>query len=289
VSGPAYDPSILIGGDSAELGNAPLVTASGATADSAPDATDCGPKSPPNAPKSVLRLFGYLEGVFRRGLRWWRLDFDLIARGTGMARRTVEWALAWIRRHWRERFSFRKLRVGSVYVVEVSDRKNPAPPIPPLRVGLRPNIKIQTRRSGFGQKAATPGPRLGALLRLAGFIARRELAEAHWDNCKVSFGFGHAFRFALSALRRGFDRARIRHAYESALKRRHGDATDFGLNSGQPVSVRWSPSSTVSLANRLLIDGLTDSERISARLESLAPIKAANAALRAQCRASFSP
>jgi hypothetical protein len=233
-------------------------------------------------------LFGYLAGVFRRGLRWWRLDFDLISRNTGMARRTVEWALAWIRRHWRERFVFRKLRVGRVFVVEVSDRNFAPPPTPPLRGGLRPKKKTETRRGGFGHKAAMHGPGGGRLARLAAFIARHELAQAHWDNCKVLFGFGHAFRFALRTLARGFDRKAIRRAYENALRRRHGDATDFGLNSGAPVSVRWAPSSTVSLAESMLADGRADSERIAERLAALAPAKAESAALLAASRAHFS-
>ncbi|MBA3849335.1 MAG: hypothetical protein C0502_04990 [Opitutus sp.] len=196
-----------------------------------------------------------------------------------MARRTVEWALAWLRRsHWQERFAFRKLRVGRVYVVEVSDRNprplSPTPPIPAVR----------SERFGNTAGRISAETARGKLGRLAAFLARHELAPAHWDNCKVRFGFGHAFNFALSALVRGFDRNRIRRAYESALHRRHRDATDLGLNTGRPTTVRWEPSSTVSLARTLLADGREDAERIAEQIDRR---RAETDRVRAECRAGL--
>lgn len=241
----------------------------------------------PAAPLSVVRLHRYLEGVFKHGLRWYHLDFDAIARRTGMSRRTLERAVAWIRTHWPVRFSIRTRRIGRVFAVQISDRQtrplSPTPPIP--AVSFRKDRNTAGRLSALTARLTAKG--CNALRRLAAFVARRELEPLHWDNCKVAYRFAHAYRFALSALLLGHERQRIAHAYRIALHRRHGDATDYGLNRDCAVSVRWEPSSTVSLAASLLADGRTDGERIAARLESLAPAKAESARILAASRAAL--
>ena len=48
-------------------------------------------------PRGAIRLKGYLRAVFDSGLSSWEFDFGAITRRTGMSRRTVERALAWLR------------------------------------------------------------------------------------------------------------------------------------------------------------------------------------------------
>ena len=88
------------------------------------------------------------------------------------------------------------------------------------------------------------------MIRLAHHL-KREIETLHWDNSKVIFRPQHAFSFALRALKAGFTRVSILRTYENALKRRHGDATDLGLSTGDP-KLCFEPSSTVSLAFELL-------------------------------------
>lgn len=236
-------------------------------------------------PLGVRRVAGYLRGVFSGGMASWDIRFDQVARGLGVSRRTVERALAWLRQHDRE-FKFLTRRVGRAWAVRVSLRQKK----PPLSRTLSPrcrskgtNQNATGRLSGQAGKLTTAGER--KLARFAGFIARRDLAALHYDNCKVHFRFAHAFNFALGALRRGFARRVLVQAYEAALIRRHKDATDLGLSRGGPV--KFEPSSTVSLAASLLKDGRTDSERVRQRLKLLEPAKAAAAELAERCRTEF--
>lgn len=88
------------------------------------------------------------------------------------------------------------------------------------------------------------------MVRLAHYL-KNEMECLHWDNSKVIFRPEHAFNFALKAIKAGFNRGSILRSYENALKRRHGDATDLGLSTGDP-KLSFEPSSTVSLAFSLL-------------------------------------
>lgn len=244
--------------------------------------------------RSVIRLKGYLRGVFNTGLPSWDFDFNRIERGTGMSRRTIERALAWLREHDAD-FQFFKRRVGRSYAVRVSDRQK-RPPFPPHPLSPHGNSSGIDRNTAGRVSGKPPIPKATKpalkqpsreINRLAGFVARRDLAALHWDNCKVFFRFAHAFNFAAAALARGYARREIVTAYESALLRRHRDATDYGLNTGQATTVRFEPSSTVTLAAELLGDGLPDALRVRRRLAALAPLKAENAALRERLRADF--
>lgn len=245
-------------------------------------------------PRSSIRLKGYLRGVFASGIASWDFDFPKIVRGTGMGLRTVERALAWIREHDTD-FKFFKRRVGRSYAVRVSARQI-VPPFPPHPLSPHGNSfgidgNTAGRISGKPPIPKATKPALNQpsreINRLAGFVARRDLAALHWDNCKVLYRFAHAFNFAAAALARGFDRRAIVQAYEQALHSRHRDATDFGMNTGQATTVRFEPSSTITLAAGLLADGRRDFERVRHRLAALAPQKAAAAEFRARARAEF--
>jgi hypothetical protein len=240
-------------------------------------------------PRSAIRLRGYLRGVFSSGLASWEFNFAPIERKTGLSRRTVERALAWLRENDAD-FNFQKRRVGRSYSVRVSARqfRPPFPPHPlsPHGVSSGNNRNTASGRI-FGKAALLTSPGRRKLAGFAAFLARRDLPDLHWDNCKVRFRFAHAFNFALAALSRGFDRRRIVKAYEAALLQRHRDATDLGLSRGDAASVRFEPSSTVTLALELMRDGLTDSTRRERQLAALAPVKAEHERLRAASRAHF--
>lgn len=236
-------------------------------------------------PRSARRVAGYLRGVFAGGMASWDFNFAMVASGLGVSRRTVERALAWLREHDRE-FVFLTRRVGRSYAVRVSVRQKSAPlsrTLSPRSCCKAANRNTPGRISGHAGKISEAGRR--KLASFAGYIARRDLSGLHYDNVKVRFRFAHAFNFALAALRRGFSRLAIVKAYEAALLRRHRDATDAGLNRSEPAVIRWEPSSTVSLAMRLLDDGRPEVWRVRRRLELLAPAKAEAAHLAERCRA----
>jgi len=235
-------------------------------------------------PRSARRVAGYLRSIFSAGMPSWDFDFAQVARGLGVSRRTVERAVAWLRKNDRA-LKFSTRRVGRSFAVRVSARQKAAPS---LRTSL-PRCRLRRKENTAGRVCATSGKlsKVGdaKLTRLACFIAKHELASLFWDNCKIRFRFSHAFNFARSALRRGFSCAMIVRAFERALIRRHGDATDCGLRRG--CVVIFEPSSTVSLARTLLADGREDSERVAERLALLAPQKAENARFAERCRAEL--
>ena len=65
---------------------------------------------------------------------------------------------------------------------------------------------------------------------------------------------GMMFNFSKDALKSGYEDKVIIAKFEQALKVRHGDATDMGLNMGNP-SFKFEMSSTVSLARQYLRGG----------------------------------
>jgi hypothetical protein len=73
---------------------------------------------------------------------------------------------------------------------------------------------------------------------------KRRLAALHWDNCKVRFDEAVAFSFAAAALTAGFLEVDIIAAYDRALHKNHGRATDW--------RAIWDTGSTVSEARELL-------------------------------------
>ena len=86
---------------------------------------------------------------------------------------------------------------------------------------------------------------------LAWWIARNDLQREHWDNCKVKHTMRHGFTFALQELRRGCNRQTIVKAYSMALHEIHAVAVDSGVTE----EASWPPSSTISRARQILIDG----------------------------------
>ena len=86
---------------------------------------------------------------------------------------------------------------------------------------------------------------------LAWWIARNDLQREHWDNCKVKHTMRHGFTFALQELRRGCNRQTIVKAYSMALHEIHAVAVDSGVTE----EASWQPSSTISRARKILIDG----------------------------------
>jgi hypothetical protein len=95
---------------------------------------------------------------------------------------------------------------------------------------------------------------------------KRQIAFAHWlkrdlwdrsswDNLKIERSDAHLFGFALRSIVAGHDAEKIHRCFERALKEMHGTATDVGLLQGNPTSVRFSLSSTVSRAGRMLSRG----------------------------------
>jgi hypothetical protein len=88
------------------------------------------------------------------------------------------------------------------------------------------------------------GPVGNKNLRAKAHAVKRRLAHLHWDNCKVRFDEAVVFSFAVAALTAGFLEAEIIAAYERALHRNHGRATD--------CRATWDNGSTVSDARQLL-------------------------------------
>ena len=89
------------------------------------------------------------------------------------------------------------------------------------------------------------------MINLSFFIARNDLRREHWDNCKIKHRMEHGFTFALQELRRGCNRQTIVKAYSMALHEMHGVAVDAGVTEESS----WQPSSTISRARRILIEG----------------------------------
>lgn len=102
-------------------------------------------------------------------------------------------------------------------------------------------IKFKHGQADFGVKTRN----------LAWYIARNDLRNEHWDNCKVAHTMNHSFTYALQALRRGCNRRTIIRAYSMALEEIHAIAVDSGVT--EPAS--WPPSSTTHRARKLLADG----------------------------------
>jgi hypothetical protein len=82
-----------------------------------------------------------------------------------------------------------------------------------------------------------PGPQTTSVgwRRLESQAARitENLRQLHWDNCKVNFDRRLALRYALRALRDGYDAANILKCYERALQECHALATDRTASRGQ--------------------------------------------------------
>jgi hypothetical protein len=88
------------------------------------------------------------------------------------------------------------------------------------------------------------GPLGNKKIRAKAHATKRRLQRLHWDNCRVRFDEAVVFSFAVSALAAGFLESDIITAYDRALHRNHGRATD--------CQAIWDIGSTVSDARGLL-------------------------------------
>ena len=89
-------------------------------------------------------------------------------------------------------------------------------------------------------------------IRFAHWLKRDLWDRSSWDNLKIERSDAHLFGFALRSIVAGHDTERIHRCFEKALKEMHGTATDVGLMEGNATGVRFTLSSTVSKAGRLL-------------------------------------
>ena len=105
--------------------------------------------------------------------------------------------------------------------------------------------EYKEERSTYSRACARDNGLVGSKkLRAKAHAMKRRLARLHWDNCKVRFDEAVAFSFAASALTAGLLEADIIAAYDRALHKNHGCATDC-------LAV-WDNGSTVSDARELL-------------------------------------
>ena len=82
---------------------------------------------------------------------------------------------------------------------------------------------------------------------------KRLLLGKFWDNSKVlaPMNPGQIYNFCLRWITKGVDVNQIEKAFETALHKLHGTATDIGLLVGNP-SLKFNVSSTVVKADKLL-------------------------------------
>lgn len=86
-----------------------------------------------------------------------------------------------------------------------------------------------------------------------GHWVKRQLLEKWWENCKVELptNQGQIYNFAIRWISKGICTIQIQKAFELALQKMHGTATDVGLLTGDP-SLKFNVSSTVVKADRIL-------------------------------------
>ncbi len=82
---------------------------------------------------------------------------------------------------------------------------------------------------------------------------KRLLLGHFWDNAKVEVPMnpGQIYNFCLRWITKGVDVNQIEKAFETALHKLHGTATDIGLLVGDP-SLKFNVSSTIVKADKLL-------------------------------------
>jgi hypothetical protein len=131
------------------------------------------------------------------------------------------------------------------------ERPQSRPPDIPLSIGsLREHQKVkpQPAKASLAQSGPTKKQ-----VRFAHWLKRDLWERFSWDNLKVERSDAHLFGFALRSIVAGFDLNQIYRSFEKALTQMHATATDVGLIQGNPRTVRFSLSSTVALAARILL------------------------------------
>lgn len=206
----------------------------------------------------IVRLTAYLSAIFRKGTRVYTVDFVTLARAFTCTKRTVESAVAALRKD--ERFIFKTVRIGRSYAVQVSDRNASIKGV--FSLPRKKEIQNNTGSCPVLSKnsprwISKPPPR--KILALAGFVARNVLGKLHRAESRTMFRFAHAYRFATDALHAGFGRDEIAEAYRYALRSVDDELAHL------PRETRWEPSSLVRLARRRLRDGLDAGQRVRHR------------------------
>ena len=86
-----------------------------------------------------------------------------------------------------------------------------------------------------------------------GHWLKRQLLSKWWENCKIEIptNQGQIYNFCLRWISKGICTVQIEKAFEMALQKMHGTATDVGLLTGDP-SLKFNVSSTVVKADRIL-------------------------------------
>ena len=86
-----------------------------------------------------------------------------------------------------------------------------------------------------------------------GHWLKRQLLSKWWENCKIEIptNQGQIYNFCLRWISKGICTVQIEKAFEMALQKMHGTATDVGLLTGHP-SLKFNVSSTVVKADRIL-------------------------------------
>ena len=100
--------------------------------------------------------------------------------------------------------------------------------------------------------AGTSGSVSSGQVKLGHWV-KRQLLEKWWENCKVALptNQGQIYNFAIRWISKGICTIQIENAFELALQKMHGTATDVGLLAGDP-SLKFNVSSTVVKADRIL-------------------------------------
>jgi hypothetical protein len=110
---------------------------------------------------------------------------------------------------------------------------------------LEEGEEYKEERSTYSRACARNNGLVGKKkLRAKAHAIKRKLQGLHWDNCKVRFDEAVVFSFAAAALTAGFLEPDIVAAYDRALHKNHGHATD--------CQAIWDNGSTVSHARELL-------------------------------------
>ncbi len=86
-----------------------------------------------------------------------------------------------------------------------------------------------------------------------GHWLKRQLLSKWWENCKIEIptNQGQIYNFCQRWILKGICTVQIEKAFELALQKMHGTATDVGLLTGDP-SLKFNVSSTVVKADRIL-------------------------------------